>query len=353
MSALFRRLVPALLSAAILVVAPLARADKVAVLDFASGGSTTTSAQLGEAHRATRDAVLALRHTLPTEGEMLTAHMAVKDGVADTSSEYRAAGRAASATWTVAGHVDAHGTTYRLELEVCQVETGRVESLAREIDGGKATPEIGEMLALLVRPEGIGSSEPPWEHAQAPAPVAPPPAAAVGTPPSAPAPVVASPPVEAVPPPVYAQGLPFAVGVGVGALGALHRAANARGSATAGVVGVSGSYAIAAVRGLELRADLDAGVLGPHSLSLDVGARWVTPIARRARIFAGPEAALGAFFALGGDRSARVLLHGGLAFVWAASDRVQLEVVPEVDYAGGGSGSLVLGGALARVALRF
>jgi hypothetical protein len=118
-------------------------------------------------------------------------------------------------------------------------------------------------------------------------------------------------------------------------------------------VGVSVGYALDAVRGLELRADLDAGLLGPQSIRLDVGARWVAPILRRARVFLGPEVALGGFFALGGDRSARVLLHGGLALVWAVTDQVQLELVPGIDYAGGGSGSLVLGGALIRGAYRF
>src|SRR5215472_10875753 len=131
-------------------------ADKVAVLPFLSVGNAT-SAQLDAAGVATRTAAVQLGHKLPTDAEMLTAKMATKDGVADTSQEYRAAGRASSSDWTVVGLVEQHGASYRLELEACQVDSGRVESVAREVDTSRAAGQIGEMLAVLLRPEGIGS----------------------------------------------------------------------------------------------------------------------------------------------------------------------------------------------------
>ena len=127
-----------------------ALADKVAVLPFISVGNAT-SAELAEARAAARAAVVALADTLPTDSEMLTAEMSAKDGLADTSDEYRAAGRASSSDWTVLGHVEQHGSTYHLEVDACQVASGRVESLAREIDPAQAAPQIKEMLAILRR----------------------------------------------------------------------------------------------------------------------------------------------------------------------------------------------------------
>jgi hypothetical protein len=333
----------------LLGLAPRAWADKVAVLPFGTSTGGTTSAQLDEARASTRTAILQLRHTLPSDSEMVTAQMAVQDGIADTSAEYRAAGRASSAQWTVAGHLDSHGVSYRLELEACQVETGRVESLAREVDLSQAPAQIGEMLVLLLRPEGIGNTDPPWTRA-APKPAIPPPA-----PPqqAAPPPPPPQPAVPEDPSLAYAAGHPVGVGLGIGALAAVKRAENARGSATAGVLTASFGYAIEHVRGLELRAELTAGLLGPQSFTGDAGARFMLPLVRRARIFVGPEIGLGAFFALGGDRAARLLVRGALPIAWAPDERWQIELVPEVDYAGGGTSALFLAGASARAVYRF
>ena len=170
-----------------------ARADKVAVLPFTASPGVVKP-ELDQARSWTRDASIAKGHTAPNAQEMVSAEAAVKDGTADTSSEYLAAGKASGSQWTVTGHLDRHDappaklpdgteeegyTSYRVELEVCQVDTGRVESLAREIDPDAAPAQIGEMLALLLRPEGIKNVQLPWEgappHKRKPKPVAPPP----------------------------------------------------------------------------------------------------------------------------------------------------------------------------------
>src|SRR5689334_5455919 len=78
----------------------IALADKVVVLPFSSVGNAT-SVELEGARVATRAAVAERAHTLPTESEMLASQQASKDGVADTSQEYRAAGQAVGAAWTV------------------------------------------------------------------------------------------------------------------------------------------------------------------------------------------------------------------------------------------------------------
>ena len=55
-------------------------------------GLDGTRAELAAARGATRDAVVQMHDALPTDVEMATAEREVKDGVADTSAEYRAAG---------------------------------------------------------------------------------------------------------------------------------------------------------------------------------------------------------------------------------------------------------------------
>ncbi len=344
-----RRLAQAFAVLLLIALPGRAWADKVAVLPFISVGNAT-SAQLDEARNATRAAVTSLGHKLPTDAELLTAQMATKDGVADTRDEYRAAGRASSSDWTIAGHVEQHGATYRLELEACQVDSGRVESVAREIDPAQASREISEMLAVLVRPEGVGTGELPWERG-GPPPSAPPPA----PPPPKPAPKPSPPP----PPPspavrhVYAENHPYAVGGGVAVLTALARPSNAVGNPTALLLSFAGGYTIDSVPGLEVRADASGALVGPGSVSADVGARYALAVAPTARIFVGPEATLGGFFTTGGDKTARLLLHGAAFAAVGIGERIQLEAAGDLAYAVGGSGGLLLAGGTLRGLVRF
>ena len=78
-----------------LLVAPSALADKIAVLPFNSPKGLAKP-ELDEARKWTREAAQKRGHTFPNDQEMLSAEMAVKDGLPDTSQEYRAAGRASS-----------------------------------------------------------------------------------------------------------------------------------------------------------------------------------------------------------------------------------------------------------------
>jgi hypothetical protein len=340
------RLLQVALVATLFLFGGTALADKVAVLPFQSVGGAT-SVQLDGARAATGAAVVALAHKLPTDSEMLTAVMSAKDGVPDTSQEYRAAGRASSSDWTVAGRMEQHETSYRLELEVCQVDSGRVESLAREIDPAQAQKQIGEMLVLLLRPGGIGNSDIPWEHGQ---PRVTPPAK-----PSAPPPPAVPPPPP--PPPatrhVYAEGHPFGIGVGGAVLGALHRAPNAVGSSLAGIVEANVGYALQGVPGLELRGTVGGAVAGPESVSVDAGARYAIPLVPTQRLFFGPEVALGGFFTVGAEKTSRFLLHPSAFVSWGLGERVQIEVAGDLEYAAGGSASLLLAGGTLRCAVRF
>jgi hypothetical protein len=324
-----------------------AQGEKVAVLPFTANGGRTTSAELAASRAATREAVTRIHDLLPSDAEMASAEHEVKDGVADTSAEYRAAGKATGAEWTVAAHVDVHGATYRLEVDACQVGTGRVESLAREIDPQQAAPQIAEMLALLLRPQGVGDAVPPWDQPTAPPPPVPAPAplpVAVPQPPPGPPPP---------PPPPYGGNHPFAAGAGAEIVTAFSRASGARGSPAAALVTAHGGYAFEGVRGLEAVADFAVAVAGPSSLWADAGARYLFPIIPSARIFFGPEATVGAFFALGGDKDARFLMRGALPIVVGLGDRVQIEAYPEMAYAAGGSTGLAFAGGGIRGVVRF
>ena len=333
-----------------------ALADKVAVLPFISV-CNATSAELAEARAAARAAVVALADTLPTDSEMLTAEMSAKDGLADTSDEYRAAGRASSSDWTVLGHVEQHGSTYHLEVDACQVASGRVESLAREIDPAQAAPQIKEMLAILLRPAGIDNAEIPWERNGAPPPPAPMAPAPVTPPPipvaPAPPPPPPSPPRPAEPDHKYAEGSPLAVGLGLGGLGALHRSSMAVGSSASMILSGTVGYAPDGAPGLELRGNLAGSLAGPGSVSFDLGARYAAPVAPSIRLFIGPEADLGGFFTTGGDKTGRFLLHGAGFVALAIGDHAQIEVAADLEYAAGGASGLLLGGGTVRGLARF
>ncbi|WP_394835308.1 hypothetical protein LVJ94_00085 [Pendulispora rubella] len=330
-------------------------ADKVAVLPFSGTNSAASKADLEAARGAAQNAVAKGGHTQPAPSEMLTAEMAVKDGVADTSEELRAAGRASSSQWTMSARVEPHGPgQYRLEIEVCQVKSGRVESLAREIDAAQAVPQIGEMLALLLRPEGIANAPIPWERAS---PALPPPQETPAQPPAPTTVQVAPPPPapaqpEAVKP--YGEGRPLAVGAGLGFLSAFVRPDNAQGTATSLFLSGSLGYALEQVLpGLELRADFGGALAGPKALLFEGGARYMRTVVPSLRMYAGPEAEIGAFFTLGGNKTTRFLARGAGVLGMALSEQAAVELSADLAVAPGGGGTLAFAGASARGVLRF
>jgi hypothetical protein len=348
-----RALVVAAIVAAVALASTRAlAADRVAVLRFYPSGGGATNAQLDAARAATREAVGLLHDVPPSDAELAAAEASVQDGTPDTSAEYRIAGQIAGTQWTVAGHIDAHGWTYRLELEACQVATGRVESLVREIDARQAAPQIAEMLTLLLRQPGVGDAIPPWDQGPAP-----PPAAAVVTT-TRPAlittpPPAASPPVREPENEEYGMAHPFAVGVGGEAVDAFQRSSLARGASTAGFFTLTALYAVQRVPGLELVTDVAAGSSVPSSLRVDTGARYLGVLSRSAHLYAGLEGAFGVFIDLGGDEDVRYLLRGALPVIWAFSNSAQIEVYPTVAYAMGGTAPIGLAGGGARLVIRF
>ncbi|MBX3198574.1 MAG: hypothetical protein KF894_10610 [Labilithrix sp.] len=338
-------------------------ADKIAVLPFTSPNNVPRP-ELDEARRWTRDAVVKQGHAFATADEMVSAEAAVKDGVADTTQEYRAAGSAVGADWTLTAQVERRDhppatlpdgseesgfTTYRVELEAYQLSTGRLESLSREMLAEDAVDDIAEMLALLVRPEGIANADIPWSRTGVrrpkPKPKAPP------APPPVPPPEPEAPPA---PRPVYGAGHPVAIGASIGVTNALVRPDNARGPSWAMPIGVAIGYALPeSAPGLELRGNLTSQVVGPRALELSAGARYALAPLRGARLFVGPELLVGAHVALGADKVTRFLTHGALFVAYGITENVQAEIAGDLSAALGGAGTLLLGGGTARAVVRF
>jgi hypothetical protein len=335
-------------------------ADKVVLLPFTSA-KALPKPELSLAGGWARDALLASGHVLPTQAEMLSVGKAVTDGVPDTRQEYLAAGRATGAAWTVTGEVERHDvlasklqdgtleegfTTYRIELEVAQVDTGRVESLAREVDPDDAVAQIKEMLTVLLRPEGVRNATLPWEGIA-------PKRRAKTAPPKPVEKQPEAPPRVALPRHNYAEGRPIGLGVALGGSTALLRPDAARGPSEALALGGVLAYALLDWPGVEFRGVFNAQVSGPKAFDVAVGARYALPVWPERRIFAGPELLAGTFVAQGAEKTARFLARGAAFVSYAPAESLQLEVSPELAAAVGGAGALLLGGVAARVLVRF
>lgn len=350
--------------AAMLAFAAPAWADKIAVMPFTSPKNVPRP-ELEEVRRWTREALTKKGHTFASENEMVSAEAAVKDGVADTSQEYQAAAKAAGADWTLTARVERNDypparlpdgteeegyTTYRVELEAYQASSGRVESLSREVLPDEGPSDIAEMIALLIRPEGIANADIPWSHVGVRRPKPKPK-------PAAPPPPPPPPPEPAAPPPprrVYGEGHPVAIGASVGVTNAMVRPDEARGPSWAMPIGVVFGYALPdTAPGLELKGNLASQVIGPRALELSGGARYALAPLRGVRLFVGPELLLGAHVALGADKTARFLTHGSLFLAYGITESVQAEIAGDLSAALGGAGTLVLGGGTARIVFRF
>lgn len=350
---------------AIVLVASPSWADKIAVLPFTSP-KNVPKPELDEVRRWTREAVTKQNHAYATDNEMVSAEATIKDGVADTSQEYIAAGKVVGAQWTLTGRVERVDypasklpdgreeegyTTYRVEIEAAQVNTGRVESLSREVLPDEGPSDIAEMLALLVRPEGIANAEIPWERMGVRKPKRtpkPPPDKPV--PPPAPPP----PPTPEAPRHVYGEGHPLAMGLSIGVTNALVRPDQARGPSWAMPLGATIGYAFPdQAPGFEAKANLTSQVIGPRALELSIGGRYALAPFRGIKVFIGPELLLGTHIALGADKTARFLLHGAAFLAVGITNNIQAEIAGDLAPAFGGNGTLLLGGGTARLIVRF
>ncbi|AUX48126.1 hypothetical protein SOCE26_096560 [Sorangium cellulosum] len=379
-----RALSCAAVAAALLATARTALADRVAVLP-ARGGTDEAARSAAQAEVAR--GLAALGHTPAPDSAVAAALKGVADGVADTADEYRAVGAQAGADWVLAATVEPAVTTTRVELTAYLASTGRVESVAREVDRSASLRETQEMLAVLLRPEGVGAGALPWEQ--------PAPSGSTGAPPASPvaaAPLVVPPVPEPPrsPPakrvlmayplgpervwPAYSGGRRLALSASLGAAVAAARLEGASGSAASMVGGVRLAYAVGD-RGFELFAGGGGNLAGPPAGWIEGGARLLlTPSLaphdgawRASPLHLGPSIQLGAFFRAAGadvvgpggatyrgDLAVHPALGASLDVVFALSRSAQLEAqlgnlrwIPTAD------GALLLVGATFGAGLRF
>ncbi len=382
---MIRRALSCAAAAALTALAPAAFADRVAVLP-ARGGTDEAARSAAQAEIAR--GLAALGHTPVPDGAVAAALKGVADGIADTTDEYRAVGARTGADWILSGTVEPAVTTSRVELTAYLASTGRVESVAREVDRGKEAQQTQEMLAVLLRPEGVGVGELPWERpagatpAGAPPPAAPPSAGGAAVLPPVPPPPPAPPAKEvqmAYPLgpervwPAYSGGRRLALSASLGAAVAAARLPGASGSAASLVGTARVAYAVSD-RGLELFAGGGGNLAGPFAAWLEGGARLMltpslTPEGGAWRAFPlhiGPALHAGAFFRSGagvvgpggatyrGDLEVRPVIGASLDVVLALSSSVQLEAqLGNLRWVPAGDGSLLLLGATLGAGARF
>jgi hypothetical protein len=378
-----RWITPAL-AAAMLLAAPSAWADKIALLP-SRGGADPSPRSVLDSDLAR--GLTALGHTVIAASPSAAG---VTDAVADTLEEYRAVGAATHADWVLVGAVEPAVATARVELTACLVRMGRVESVAREVNQTRTAPEVQEMLAVLVRPEGIGAGELPWEKAPRPPPPAPPPAEKspppVVIPPPAPPAAPPAPPIEgrvglsyptgaAEVWPAYSGGKRGLVSVGLGFSAPAARPGAAKGSGSSFVSALRAGYAIGDA-GIEPFAEFGGNLAGPRALWLNAGARWMfSPFLKRGNdglrrglpLFIGPELTAGLFVRLGtsgvtakdgttysAGADAHPVLGLALDGAFALSRSFQLEAqLGNLRWVPTGEGSILLLGATLGGALRF
>ncbi|MCC6555786.1 MAG: hypothetical protein IT372_22720 [Polyangiaceae bacterium] len=385
-----RRLPPCAAAIAALLAASNALADRVAVLP--PRGGTDDGARLA-AKAEILQGLTALGHTAVPDTEIDEALKAAWDGVADTAEEYRAVGQATRADWVVVGLVEPAVQTTHLELIAYLVPNGRLETVARELDRARSLPQTQEMLAVLVRPEGIGAGELPWERAPAPGAPAP-------TPPLQPQPaqVAAAPPVQPPPAalpvapatdkrtvvmdylferhdvwPAYSAGNRLLLAVEQGFSYAASRPEGATGNPASYVGAARVGYALGDF-GLEPFAQIGANLAGPSAVWIDAGARLmlspgVSEVGGRlygVSFHVGPEVTLGAFMRPGpsGTGPNGVTYNGGLLtdvslgaaldVVFAVTPTFQIDArVGNLRWIPADGGALLLLGGTLGAGLRF
>lgn len=319
-----------------------ALADKVATL-HARG-----AAPLGERttlRNASDGGARSLGHETIGENDILQGEGAAGDKIG-TSEGLVAIGKVTGADWVVEPYVQSSDTGTRVELKVCQVGTGRVETLARDLDP-KVDPlvQMREMLALLLRPQGVGDDPLPWDQKKPKA--APPPEV---LPKDKPKPT--GPAAPSAPPTAWgAEGrLSLGAAGGVGAL--LARPDNAVGSKALYFWALHADIALPEKPWLEIVARF-GGLHGPGgALGADFGARAFVRGVGTPSLALGAGATVGVFGAFASGIVRPTLALEPTAS-YALSRNVQAEVIVPLRLAPGEAGALFWTGAQVALLARF
>lgn len=246
-------------------------------------------------------AVSTLGHVAIADDAITRAEKLAGDTVA-TSAGLVMLGKNVGADWVVAMTVapGATAATIHLELTACQVASGRVESVSRDVDAAAdSDAPIAEMVRFLVRADGMGDDPIPWEvRTVRPHPVAPPSASVA---PSA----SAAPPDSIAPPFHWDDGRHVQVDVGVSAAALVLRDSTAYGSRLAGGWDVTVADA-PSVADTEIYARFGGYYGSAGALYVLAGGRYTQPLSGAVGLRVGIGA--GVFFSTTQSKYTRALL---------------------------------------------
>lgn len=176
--------------------------------------------------------------------------------------------------WVLSPTQDPAVTTTRVEISTAYRPSARFESVAREVDRDALAKQVGEMLAVIVRPEGVGTSALPWEAQTAPPPVKGDGKTDVTLERPKDDPARPEEPSETV---AFGSAHPFGVAAGLGASGVAAQPDGGSGDRAAFVGAVKAGYAIADT-GLEAGVQVSGHLAGPGVVFVDASIRWVFPL---------------------------------------------------------------------------
>lgn len=243
---------------AALTFSSVALADKVATLPSRGPAPDTVRVSI---HNAADTAEKALGHTTISETEIIQGEAAAGDK-AGTSEGMIAIGKTTGADWVVEPTVASNEYGTNVELRVCQVATGRIETLARDLDPKvDHVTQITEMLLLMLRPQGIGDDPLPWaKKTEKPKP---------------PPEVLPKPKPVVTPKVVWGASGRVSIGAsgGIGTLAVRDERATGRPRFFAWTI--HGNFAVPKVKGLEITARFGATHGPGNGIGGDLGARYM------------------------------------------------------------------------------
>lgn len=285
----------------------------------------------------TRYGVIEVGHKLVEPKELDGAMRQVPDNHPDTSDEFGAMARFARSEWVVVPTVFQQEKNWRLELIAFQAQSGRTETVARDVDTEHIHGQIVEMLKVLLRPQGVGTEALPWETGglstrPATSPSAKPPSGPKQTPASGPRRM-------------------FFIGAGFAIDSAISRPSEATGSATSAAIAARAG--ISPMDPIDIALNFADNVSGPRAVMLDASVRYMLNVAGPTfRI--GPELGPGLFLAQGGAHSKSFMLRATAVASVNFSPAFGIEAhLGDLRFVPASSGTVVLAGATAMGVLRF
>ncbi len=315
-----------------------ALADRVATLHSRGPAPEGDRATI---YKAADAATKALGHTTATEAEVLSGEGAAGDLIG-TSAGLVAVGKTTSSDWVIEATVFSSASGMRVEMKACQVSTGRVETLARDIDPkADMVEQIRQMLALMLRPQGVGDDPLPWSSEKKP------PKPKDDKPPPKPP----EPEKPSEPPPKYGEGGLFAFGASGGALYLASRPEHARGSRITGSWSLQAAISVPSVPHLEITGRAGGHFLTAGAVRAEFGARYMIPLGRLALGFGGGA---GVLAETGGARAVRPVLAIDPLLAFAITRRIELDAaLGSFRYAPGDEGASLFVGVDLGLLLRF